>query len=420
MSPAPSSDPGPLSVPAYRIHLGSRLAATLAAQIQVVAVGWQMYELTGSALDLGLVGLVQFVPSLLLLFAVGPVVDRSDRRVVLAACRVVQGLATLALAAAAWGGHASREALFVFVFLLGVVRSFEQPASLSLLPALVPAGMLSRAVAMSSSVHQFATITGPALGGVLYVGGAHVPYALSGLAYVLAGAIVMRLTPQRAAGERMPVTREYLFAGIRFIRAHPVLLGAISLDMFAVLLGGATALLPIYAKDILQTGPWGLGLLRSAPAVGALAVALWLARRPLKRRVGPLLFAAVAVFGAATVAFGFSTSLPLSCAALVVLGGADMVSVVIRISIVQLDTPDAMRGRVAAVNSVFIGASNQIGEFESGVVAEFAGPVFAVVSGGLGTLAVVALWMRWFPALARRDRLDEGLAHAGGAAAPKP
>lgn len=403
----PDRTAGPLSLPAYRVYWQSRLVATLAAQVQVVAVGWQMYELTGSALDLGLVGLVQFLPSVVLMFAVGPIVDRHDRRLMLAGCRVLQGIATLALAAAAAAGWASREALFAFVLVLGATRAFEMPTAQSLLPTLVPQAMLSRAVALASSAHQVVTIGGPALGGLLFVAGAQAPYAVAGLAYVVAGLMALRVPERRDVDAPRPrVDRTYLFAGIAFIRSRPVLLGAISLDMFAVLLGGATALLPIYAKDILQTGPWGLGLLRSAPAVGALAVALWLSRRPPDRAIGPLLFAAVAVFGVATVAFGLSTSMPLSFAALVVLGAADMVSVVIRMSIVQLETPDAMRGRVGAVNAVFIGASNQIGEFESGVVAAWLGPVPAVVLGGLGTLVVVAAWIGLFPALARRDRLQ--------------
>jgi MFS family permease len=399
--------PGPLSLPHFRIFWASRVVATLAAQIQVVAVGWQMYTLTGSALDLGLVGLVQFLPSLALLFVVGPVVDRRDRRAVLAAARLVQGAATLGLAAASAGGWASREALFAFVLVLGATRAFEMPAAQSLLPALVPASMLSRAVALASTALQAATIAGPALGGVLHVAGAHVTYSVAGVGYLIAAAMAWRLPPQRDRGVQPPVTRTYLFAGIRFIRGRPALLGAISLDMVAVLLGGATALLPIYARDILHTGPWGLGLLRSAPAVGALGVALWLSRRPLRRRVGPLLFGAVALFGVATVAFGLSTSLPMSFAALAVLGGADMISVVIRMSIVQLETPDDMRGRVGAVNSVFIGASNQIGEFESGLLAAWLGPVAAVVLGGIGTIAAALLWMRRFPSLRALDRLED-------------
>ena len=405
--PAATESAGPLSIPAYRVYLLARVAATLGLQVQVVAVGWQMYALTGSALDLGLVGLVQFLPSVVLLFAVGAVLDRGDRRLILAAARFAQAAATLTLALASASGWIGREALFVFVAVLGATRAFELPATQSLLPSLVPPAMLSRAVATGSSAMQAATIVGPAIGGVLYVAGPEVTYAVAGVLYLI-GATMALWLPKSARDDGPParLTREYLFAGVGFIRAHPVLLGAISLDMVAVLLGGATALLPIYAKDILQTGPWGLGLLRSAPAVGALAVALWLSRRPLQRRVGPLLFAGVGVFGAATVVFGVSTSLPLSFAALAVLGGADMVSVVIRMSIVQLETPDAMRGRVGAVNSVFIGASNQIGEFESGVVAAWLGPVAAVVLGGLGTLAVVAAWTRLFPALARRDRLE--------------
>jgi MFS family permease len=407
LRPAGPAPAGPLAIPAYRDYWYSRLAATLGGQVQLVAVGWQMYDLTDSPLALGLVGLVQFLPSVLLLFVVGPIVDRHDRRAILAACRLAQAVATLVLAAATLAGRASPELLFGFVFVLGTARAFEMPASQSLLPTLVPRSMLSRAVALSSSAHQAATIVGPAMGGFVYMAGPHVVYATSGALYVVAGLMALRIPQRRAEGERPRVTRAYLFAGLAFIRRHPILLGAISLDMFAVLLGGATALLPIYARDILMTGPWGLGLLLSAPAIGALAVALWLSRRPLRRRVGPLLFAAVAVFGVATVVFGLSTSLPLTFGALVVLGGADMVSVVIRTSLVQLETPDPMRGRVGAVNSVFVGASNQIGEFESGVLAAWLGPVPAVVAGGVGTVIVVVLWMRWFPGLARRDRLTE-------------
>ena len=358
--PAATESAGPLSIPAYRVYLLARVAATLGLQVQVVAVGWQMYALTGSALDLGLVGLVQFLPSVVLLFAVGAVLDRGDRRLILAAARFAQAAATLTLALASASGWIGREALFVFVAVLGATRAFELPATQSLLPSLVPPAMLSRAVATGSSAMQAATIVGPAIGGVLYVAGPEVTYAVAGVLYLI-GATMALWLPKSARDDGPParLTREYLFAGVGFIRAHPVQLGAISLDMVAVLLGGATALLPIYTKNILQTGPWGLGLLRSAPAVGALAVALWLSRRPLQRRVGPLLFAGVGVFGAATVVFGVSTSLPLSFAALAVLGGADMVSVVIRMSIVQL-----------------------------------------------GTLAVVAAWTRLFPALARRDRLE--------------
>jgi MFS family permease len=410
---------GPLSYPAYRSYWLSRLGATLAGQIQVVAVGWQMYELTGSALALGLVGLVQFVPSVLLLFVVGPIVDRHDRRLILAGCRLAQAAATLALAGATLSGVASSGLLFFFVFVLGTARAFEMPAAQSLLPTLVPASMMSRAVALASSAHQAATIVGPAIGGFLYVAGPQVVYGVSGVLYLVAGLTALRIPDRRDNTERPRVTRAYLFAGIGFIRRHPILLGAISLDMFAVLLGGATALLPIYARDILMTGPWGLGLLRSAPAIGALAVALWLSRWPLRRRVGRLLFAAVALFGGATVVFGLSTSLPLSFAALVVLGAADMVSVVIRMSVVQLETPDAMRGRVGAVNSVFIGASNQIGEFESGVAAALLGPVAAVVFGGVGTLVVVALWIRLFPELARRDRISEADPPPDGSPRPR-
>ena len=396
---------GPLSYRPYAYFWYSRLAATLAMQIQVVAVGWQIYELTGSALDLGLVGLVQFAPSVLLLFVVGPIVDRGNRRTILALCRLSNAIATLALAVASVNGWLTREALFVFVFALGAARAFEMPAGQALLPTLVPSTMLPRAIALASSAIQAATIVGPAIGGFLYVAGPHVVYASAAAMYLVGAVTMLWVQDRREPGSLPQVSVRYLFAGIGFIRRHPILLGAISLDMVAVLLGGATALLPIYARDILMTGPWGLGLLRSAPGVGALVMALWLSRRPPQRRVGRALLGSVALFGVATLVFGVSRSLPLSLCALVVLGAADMVSVVIRMSLVQLETPDAMRGRVGAVNSVFIGASNQIGEFESGAVAAWLGVVASVVIGGVGTLLVVALWARLFPELARRDQL---------------
>ncbi len=267
---------------------------------------------------------------------------------------------------------------------------------------------LPRAVALSSSAVQAAIIIGPAIGGFAYVAGPGVVYALSATLFVIAAILVSGLTLRQPV-QRLtaPVSVTTLFAGFAYIRSRPVLLGAISLDLFAVLLGGATALLPIYARDILHTGPWGLGLLRSSPAVGALVTALWLAHHPLNRRAGKVMFGAVALFGAATLVFGVSHWLPLSMSALVVLGASDMISVVVRSTLVQLDTPDDMRGRVGAVNSVFIGASNQLGEFESGVTAALLGPVGAVILGGVGTLLVVALWMRLFPSLTHRDRLHD-------------
>jgi MFS family permease len=311
-------------------------------------------------------------------------------------------------------GHASIQPIFLCVVVIGAMRAFETPTLQALLPSLVPPEVLPRAVALSSSAGQTGIILGPAVGGFLYVAGAPVVYATAAALFLLAHVLIACVRMARAAPVSTPVSLESLFAGIVFIKGRPVVLGAISLDLFAVLLGGATALLPIYARDILGTGAWGLGLLRSAPAVGALGMALFLAHRPLDRHVGRVMFAAVAVFGMATLVFGVSRWLPLSMLALVVLGASDMISVVIRTSLVQLDTPDAMRGRVSAVNSVFVGASNQLGEFESGMVAGLLGPVASVVVGGLGTLLVVAIWMRLFPDLARRDRMRDPHPSSGG------
>jgi MFS family permease len=385
--------------------LVARLAAGFAMQLQVVAVGWEMYDLTGDPLDLGLVGLVQFAPSLALMFVTGSIIDRFDRRLVIIVFRSLEACASASLAAGALSGGLTPAWIFSAVFVIGCARAFEQPAGQALLPRLVPAALLSRAIATASSTNQLAMIAGPALGGLIYLAGSGIVYGCSAALFLGSAVLMVWVRELRARAAPVPFSLSYLFAGLRFIRANPVLLGAISLDMVAVLLGGATALLPIYARDILHTGPEGLGLLRSAPALGAIVSALWLARRPLTARVGMKMLAAVACFGVAMLVFALSTSVALSVAALAVTGAADMFSVVIRQSLVQLETPDEMRGRVSAVNSVFIGASNQIGEFESGVTAAWFGPVGSVVLGGIGTLLVVAIWASRFPALRDRDRL---------------
>lgn len=393
---------------AFRRYWFARLCTTIGYQIFTVAVGWQMYDLTRDPLMLGMVGLVQFLPSVVLILMSGHVADRFDRRRIVRACQTIEALLAAGMAVASLTGWIDSHHIFVFVALIGATRAFENPTLQALLPSVVTPRQLPRAVALASSAGQTAIIIGPAIGGFAYVAGPGVVYALSATLFVIAALLVSGITLRQAA-QRLtaPVSMSTVFAGFAYIRSRPVLLGAISLDLFAVLLGGAVALLPIYARDILHTGPWGLGLLRSSPAVGALVMALWLARHPLNRRAGHIMFGAVALFGVATVVFGVSTWLPLSMVALVVLGASDMISVVVRSTLVQLDTPDDMRGRVGAVNSVFIGASNQLGEFESGVTAALFGPVGAVILGGVGTLLVVAVWMRLFPALASRDRLHE-------------
>ena len=393
------------SFPAFMRFWASRLASTSANQMLMVAVGWQMYDLTGSAWALGLVGLLQFLPALLLVLVAGHVVDQFDRARIAALCMLAQVGIALLLAVGTHAHWASRELLFAVSVLLGTVKAFQMPAQQALAPALVPPEVLPRALAFSSMGSQAAIVAGPALGGFIYVGGAQAVYAVCAVLFALAGALVMGVRYDHAPAASREMSWATLMAGVHFVRHRPVVLGAISLDLFAVLLGGATALLPIFAKDILHTGPWGLGLLRAAPAAGAFTLSLLLTRWPITRRAGHVLLGAVALYGAATLVFGLSTSLGLSMAALVVAGAADMVSVVIRQSLVQLDTPDDMRGRVSAVNSVFIGASNQLGEFESGVTAALLGPVGSVLLGGIGTLVVAGLWFRLFPPLAQRDRL---------------
>jgi MFS family permease len=393
--------------PSFLRFWAGRVAGTMANQMVQVSVGWQMYDLTHSAWNLGLVGLFQFVPALALALVTGHVADRHDRRHIVSLALALQLVAALVLMLSTHAGWISRDLILGVSLLLGVARSFQMTAQQALTPLLVPAPLLARAMAFSSSGMQAAIIGGPALGGFLYAAGASMVYAVCAALFVIAAGLVWSARYEHKPAPRAPVTLDTLLAGVRFIRAKPVVLGAISLDLFAVLLGGATALLPIFARDILHVGPEGLGLLRGAPAVGALLMSLVLARWTIRDRAGAILFSCVTLFGLTTLVFGLSTSFWLSMVALFVNGAVDMVSVVVRQTLVQLDTPDEMRGRVSAVNSIFIGASNQLGEFESGATAALFGPVGAVVVGGVGTLLVVALWTRWFPQLRRRKSLTE-------------
>ena len=383
----------------------ARVLSSFSYQMQAVAIGWQVYALTHSAFDLGMVGLAQFLPVLLLSLPAGHVADRYDRRLVVRICQMVEALAGIMLVAGIASGRLGVAGVFAIVALIGAARAFEAPTLSALMPGLVTEAQLQQASAWSASANQTASIIGPAFGGLLYAVGAAVPFALAATLYLLASVLVALIRIERATAPREPASLASVFLGIRFIRGNPAILGAISLDLFAVLLGGATALLPVYARDILHTGPWGLGVLRAAPAVGALLMSTALLHRPLRRRAGRVMFAAVIVFGLATVVFAISRSVMLSLGALCVLGAADVVSVVIRYSLVQTNTPDAMRGRVSAVNMLFIGTSNQLGEFESGTTAALLGVVPATVLGGIGTIVVALLWMRWFPALRDVDRL---------------
>ncbi len=384
----------------------ARASSSFGFQMLTIAVSWQIYSLTGRALDLGLIGLVQFLPSVSLALVAGHIADQFDRRRIVVLAQCVEGLAIVCLAVLTLTHHVYEWVVLGLVFITSMAKAMEGPSLLSMLPALVPPKVLPRAMAANSVAGQAAGMVGPALGGLLYICGAEVVYGVCALLYFISVLMVNRLRYEQALPRRVPATFKTLFAGISFIRHRPDVLGVISLDLFAVLLGGATALLPIFAHDILHTGPWGLGLLRGAPAVGALLVGFWLSRRALTRNVGMIMFAAVAGFGVATLVFALSSTLWLSMLALFALGGFDMISMVIRGSLVQLDTPDDMRGRVSAVNSIFINTSNQLGEFESGMLAAWLGAVPAATLGGIGTLVVVALWMKWFPGLRRRQRLE--------------
>ncbi len=375
--------------------------------MMLVAVGWEMYSLTNSAWDLGLVGLLQFLPALLLTIPAGHVADRFNRRWIVFITALAWAAVAALLAFATYEAWMSRSLLLAISVLLGTIRAFQMPAQQSLMPELVPQHLLPRATAFSAAGSQAAIISGPAIGGALYALGAVVVYSVSAALFGMACVLLLGMRYVRKVHPAEPKTWKTVFAGVSFIWHHKVVLGAVLLDLFAVLFGGAVALLPMYAKDILFVGPLGLGVLRASPAVGSLAMSLALTRWPLKQKVGKILLAAVAVYGLSMIVFGLSTAFVISLIALMVSGMADMVSVVIRMSLVALETPDAMRGRVSAVNSIFIGASNQLGEFESGATAAWFGPVGAVVLGGVGTLVVVASWLKLFPSLARRDSLNK-------------
>jgi MFS family permease len=392
----------------FTLYWLARFLASVALQMQAVAVGWQVYDLSRDPLDLGLVGLVSFLPAIMLVLVTGHVADRFDRRLVIMLCYGVEMLCAAALFLLARQGIAAVWPIFIVLVGLGTARAFASPAIQAFMPNLVPAGDFSSALAWNSTAGQIATIGGPAVGGLLYAFGPGAVYGTA-TAFLAAAAVLMALMRFRRIKSGVePASWDTLVAGIRFIWSKQIILGAISLDLFAVLFGGATALLPIYARDILEIGPWGLGMLRSAPALGAAVVAVYLAHRPVTARAGRTLLIAVAVFGVATVVFGASTDVWLCLLALAVLGGADMISVFVRQSLVLMRTPDAMRGRVNAVNMVFVGASNEVGEFESGTVAALVGTVASVIIGGVCTVAVAGLWAHWFPALRRVDRLDDG------------
>ncbi len=393
------------SIPAFKRFLAAQISSNLSYQMFSVAVGWQIYDLTRSALSLGLIGLSLFLPQFLLSLVVGHVADRYERRRIASICFLSEFALAAMLAAGSFAHALSPHLILACVFLFGAARAFQNPTMQAFLPTLVKPDILPECLALSATGWQLGSILGPALGGFIYLAGAGVTYTCIAACYGLAALFVLGISSPAIAPRREPPTLKSVFEGVAYIKSKPDILGAISLDLFAVLLGGATALLPIYARDILFTGPWGLGLLRAAPAVGALSMSAYLVRRPVKHGVGRIMFAAVAGFGIATIVFGLSRFFWLSLAALMVLGATDIISVVIRSTLVQLETPDEKRGRVSAVNFIFIGASNQLGEFESGVTAAWLGTVPAVVIGGLGTLLVVALWMRLFPGLAGRDEL---------------
>ncbi len=420
------SPPSPLAVLAhrdFRFYAAARFLVTVAVQMQGLAIGYQVYESTHRKIDLAYVGLAQFVPIISLSIVAGQVADRIDRRRILIACDAVFAIVAVAFYFLSRSAAPSRGAIFGLIGLIGAARAFYGPAGSSLLPSLVPREQLTSAVSWHSMLWQGAAIGGPSLGGLVYgAGGSAGPVYLTTAVLVMCGGVLFMgiRTPLKIdAGKGGPATLETALAGVRYVAKHKTVLGSISLDFLAVFLGGATALLPVYATDILHVGPHGFGLMRSAPAIGAGLTGAYLALRPMGRRAGVKMLGGVAVFGAATVVFGLSRSFGLSVAMLALLGAADMVSVVVRTTLIQAATPEKMRGRVSAVNMMFVGASNELGEFESGALAELLGTVPSVVVGGAGTLAVVLLWAWQFPSLGRVDRLEDVKPSDDEAAEPK-
>ncbi|HYG30794.1 MAG TPA: MFS transporter [Allosphingosinicella sp.] len=406
--------PHPFRIADFRFYWVARLASTVGSMAMVIVIGWQVYDIArqtmdvkSAALQLGLIGVVQFVPLFALTLLTGWVADRLDRRVIARASIALEVGCASALAWLAFTQTTTLLALFMVAGLLGVARAFAAPALSALAPNLVPRESLPRAIALSSIAWQSGSIAGPAVGGYLYAWEPHMPYAVSAGLFLVSLLCMFLIGPKpRSAIEGSKNPWRQMVDGLAYVRQNRLVLGAISLDLFAVLLGGATAMLPVFARDVLHTGPEGLGHLRAAPAVGATLMALWFSFRPLRRHVGLKMLAAVGVFGLATVVFGFSRWMPLSLFCLFLLGAADMLSVYVRQSLIQLYTPDAMRGRVGAVSTLFISASNELGEAESGFLAALIGPVAAVVGGGVGAILVTLLWARWFPELRRARSFD--------------
>ena len=384
----------------------SRVSSTVALQMQTVAVAWQMYDLTRNPLDLGLVGLTQFVPAALFVLVAGHIADRYDRRRIISICQLVAGLAGATLALGTAGGWMTRELLLAVVFVTGSARAFEQTTLSTLLPGIVPMSLLARATAAGASATQVAVIAGPAVGGLLYAVSPILVYALCATLYVTSSILISTVTADRTARSREPLSLAMLFAGFFYIRHNPIVLGVITLDLFAVVLGGVFALLPVFARDVFGTDAWGLGLLRASPGIGALITAGLMAYQPLRQHIGRIMFAAVATYGIAIIVFALSRSFILSMILLAILGSADMLSVVIRMTLIQLETPDDMRGRVSAVNSLFVTTSNQLGDFRAGLMASWLGTIPAVLVGGIGALIVVAIGRKVFAPLYRVESFE--------------